>query len=77
MVSFLLLHSCDIAYHEKNTTFMGRREELERQLEIAQRRVDEAQANIPAEIMEAYRKELDSISFELDNLYDDPETETE
>ncbi len=56
---------------------MGRREELERQLEIAQRRVDEAQANIPAEIMEAYRKELDSISFELDNLYDDPETETE
>jgi hypothetical protein len=56
---------------------MGRREELERQLDVAQKRIDEAPPTIPAEIMEAYRKELDSISFELDNLYDDPETETE
>ncbi len=56
---------------------MGRREELEKELAIAQRRIDEAPADIPEEIMDAYKKELDSIAFELDNLYDDPETETE
>lgn len=56
---------------------MGRREELEHELEIAQKRIDEAPADIPSEIMDAYERELDSISFELNNLYDDPETETE
>ena len=56
---------------------MGRREELEKELALAQKRIDDAPADIPEEILEAYEKELDSISFELDNLYDDPETETE
>lgn len=56
---------------------MGRREELEQELAVAQERIDEAPQNIPQELMKAYKKELDSISFELNNLYDDPETETE
>lgn len=56
---------------------MGRREELERQMDIVQNRIDMAPADIPVEIMDAYKEELDSISFELNNLYDDPETETE
>ena len=56
---------------------MGRREELEKQLEIAQKRLDEAPEDAPEDILREYRKEYDSIFFELNNLYDDPETETE
>lgn len=56
---------------------MGRREELERELDLAQKRIDEAPSDIPQEILDGYKEELDSISFELNNLYDDPETETE
>lgn len=76
-IFFVLVTQSDIAYYKKTTTFMGRREELEKELEIAQRRIDEAPADIPDEILDAYKKELDSIAFELNNLYDDPETETE
>jgi hypothetical protein len=56
---------------------MGRREELEKELAEAQRRLDEAPADMPKDWREAFEKERDSISFELNNLYDDPETETE
>ncbi len=56
---------------------MGRREELETGLERAQQRIENAPADTPDDWMEAYRKELDSIQVELDNLYDDPETKTE
>jgi len=54
---------------------MSRREELEREVEIARRRINEAPLNTPNEVLDAYRKELDSISFELNNLYDDDENE--
>ena len=53
---------------------MSRRAELEKELEIVQKRIDNAY-NIPKEIMELWKKELDSISFELNNLYDDDEIE--
>ena len=56
---------------------MGRREELEKQLEIAEKRISEAAKDTPKDVLENYRKEYDSIAFELNNLYDDPETETE
>jgi len=56
---------------------MGRREELEKQLEIAEKRLNESPKDTPKEVLDAYREEYDSVSFELNNLYDDPETETE
>lgn len=56
---------------------MGRREELEREFEVAQKRIEEAKSDVPEEIMDAWKKERDSISIELNNLYDDYETETE
>jgi len=56
---------------------MGRREELERQIQIAQDRIDNAGENIPTDVLSSWNKELDSLSFELNNLYDDYETETE
>ncbi len=56
---------------------MGRREELEMELEQAQERIANAPAGTPQDWMDAYHKELDSIQIELNNLYDDPETETE
>jgi hypothetical protein len=56
---------------------MGRREELERELALAQKRIGEAPETIPSEVMAAYNRELDSIVFELDNLYDDQETQTQ
>ena len=55
---------------------MSRRTELEEELEMVQKRIDNAsEKNIPGEIINAWTKELDSISFELDNLYDDDEND--
>jgi hypothetical protein len=54
---------------------MSRREELEKELEIAQNRIETAPADTPQEVMKLWEKELDSLSFELNNLYDDDENE--
>lgn len=54
---------------------MSRREELEKEIEIARKRLNTAPLNTPNEVLEAYRNELDSISLELNNLYDDDENE--
>lgn len=56
---------------------MSRREELERQLELAQHRVDTLPEGVPEAVIADWHKELDSISFELDNLYDDYEMSVE
>jgi hypothetical protein len=54
---------------------MGRREELEREIEIVKKRIDEAPENIPKEISEGWEEELDDLYVELNNLYDDNENE--
>jgi len=54
---------------------MSRRIELEEELNMVQKRIDNAPENTPKEVMEAWVKELNSISFELDNLYDDNEND--
>lgn len=56
---------------------MSRREELEKEVAQMKERIDSAPENTPREIVELWHKELDSASFELNNLYDDYETETE
>lgn len=56
---------------------MGRREELERELTLAQERIDRARSDTPEDVMDNFLQERDSIFIELNNLYDDPETETE
>lgn len=56
---------------------MGRRDELQKEIEIAKKRLDDAPKDLPYSIKNAWIKELDSLSFELNNLYDDYETETE
>lgn len=57
---------------------MGRREELEKELELTQKQLDKVIGdNAPKEVVDAYREQYDSIAIELNNLYDDPETETE
>ncbi|MCD7973202.1 MAG: hypothetical protein LUG18_11155 [Candidatus Azobacteroides sp.] len=53
---------------------MARREELEKEIEIAENRIKNAPVNTPKEIMDAWIKEYDSISFELNNLYEDDDT---
>lgn len=50
---------------------MNRREELEKEYAIADKRIREAPQDTPKNVMDLWRKELDSISFELNNLYDD------
>ncbi|MCC8173454.1 MAG: hypothetical protein LIO65_03425 [Odoribacter sp.] len=55
---------------------MSRREELEKELKIARNRLDDAPEDMPKEVKDALREEYDSISFELNNLYDDFETQT-
>ncbi|MDR3058884.1 MAG: hypothetical protein ACK5KL_13450 [Dysgonomonas sp.] len=54
---------------------MSRRSELEKEIEIAKKRIDDAPKDTPKEIMEAWIKELDSLSVELNDLYDDDENE--
>ncbi len=54
---------------------MSRRTELEQELDMVRKRIDNAPANTPKEIKEMWIKELDSISFELNNLYDDDEND--
>lgn len=49
----------------------GRREELEERFNLVKKRIDEAAQDTPEELIEAWTKELDSISFELNNVYDD------
>lgn len=56
---------------------MSRRSELEKQLAMVQKRIDSAPENTPSEVMEDWNEELDSIFIELNNLYDDGETESE
>ncbi|MCD8185546.1 MAG: hypothetical protein LUD68_03555 [Rikenellaceae bacterium] len=56
---------------------MGYREELEKQLEMAEKRLNQATEDTPQEILDHYRKDYDDLSFELNNLYDDPETQSE
>lgn len=50
---------------------MSRREELEKQLEIAQKSIENAPESTPGQVLELMHRELDSIAFELNNLYDD------
>lgn len=54
---------------------MGRRDELERELQVAQERIDKARPDTPEDVMDGFLMERDSIFIELNNLYDDPETE--
>lgn len=53
----------------------NRRDELEKEIEIVQDRIDNPPAATPKEILESWIKELDSLSFELNNLYDDDEND--
>ena len=55
---------------------MSRRSELEKEIEIAKKRIDDAPKDTPLSVKELWYKELDSLSFELNNLYDDDENET-
>lgn len=52
---------------------MSRRSELEKEIEMAQSCIESAPDDTPLEIMNAWKEELDSLSFELNNLYDDDE----
>jgi len=54
---------------------MNRREELEHEIDIAQKRIDGAPTDTPKYVVDLWKKELDSLSFELNNLYDDEENE--
>jgi len=54
---------------------MSRRTELENEIEIARKRIDDAPKDTPIEVKDQWIKELDDLSFELNNLYDDDENE--
>jgi len=54
---------------------MSRRSELEKEITLAKKRIDDAPKDTPHEIMDLWAKELDSLSVELNNLYDDDENE--
>lgn len=54
---------------------MSRRSELEEEIVLAKKRIDDAPKDTPQDVMNAWVKELDSLSIELNNLYDDDENE--
>ena len=55
---------------------MSRREELEKEIEIVRKRLEDAPEDTPRIIRDDWTKELDSLEFEMNNLYDDDEIET-
>ncbi|MDR2009729.1 MAG: hypothetical protein LBQ22_04530 [Bacteroidales bacterium] len=52
---------------------MSRRTELENELETARKRIEEAPKDTPKEVTHLMWKEFNSLSVELNNLYDDDE----
>lgn len=54
---------------------MSRRAELEKELDLAKKNLDEAPKDTPKNVLELWQKEYDSLAFELNNLYDDDENE--
>lgn len=47
------------------------REELEKDIEAAKKRLENAPTNTPDALLKQWRKEYDYLVFSLDNLYDD------
>ena len=47
------------------------REELEKDVEAAKKRLETAPANTPIAVLEQWQKDYDYLVFSLDNLYDD------
>jgi len=54
---------------------MSTRIQLEEDLKKAKERIDKAPKDVPQELMKAWKREYDEISFELNNLYDDEVSE--
>lgn len=54
---------------------MSRRSELEQEIELVRKRIDDAPKDTPIDVKDAWIKEYDSLSTELNNLYDDDENE--
>lgn len=59
----------------KNKRLMGRREELEKEVNILEKRIANAPADTPKYVLDAWRQAYDDLSFDLNNLYDDREGE--
>lgn len=51
----------------------NRREELEREIELVQEKIENSPEGTSKERIESWKKELNSLSFELNNLYEDDE----
>lgn len=60
-----------ILYRKLKMTAMSTRKQLEEDLKKAKERIDKAPKEVPEQLMEAWKREYDEISFELNNLYDD------
>ncbi|MCC8186720.1 MAG: hypothetical protein LIP08_04210 [Bacteroides sp.] len=50
---------------------MSRREQLEHEVDLAGKRLDELPPDAPEEVRQQMRLEYDDLSFDLNNLYDD------
>ncbi len=50
---------------------MSRRSELEKEIQETEKVINNAPEDTPKEIMNVWRAQYDSLSFELNNLYDD------
>ncbi len=50
---------------------MGRREQLEHEVDLARKRLDELPEDAPDDVKSQLRLEYDDLSFDLNNLYDD------
>lgn len=47
------------------------RKELEKDIQDARKRLDNAPADTPRDVLDQWRKDYDYLVFKLDNLYDD------
>ena len=56
---------------------MSRRERLEEEVSIAQRRIENAPENTPANVKKLWEQDLVDLELELNNLVDDEEDNNE
>lgn len=54
---------------------MDRKEELEREIYVLLKKIDEAPQNTPQEVLKAWWEEIDSLTLEVVNLCNDSDNE--
>lgn len=71
-----MIYSTEL-YNPKKASKMSRRSQLEHLVSVAQERIKKAPEDTPMDVRKMWEKELVSLEFELNNLFDGEEDNNE